>query len=206
MKVYLTDEKELIMEPCLKWAANPNILVAVKAFGLKATVQVIRYPAKSYLNLKEWTTYLKLAIMIVSHLPRSFLSGGRSASFCSASYHSQAISPKFSLFCQHLCVSYGKGLWYNLFLYKFIFVVFSLIIRSWVELCVCDCSLLLWQPHVDFGLKLGGADLMSIPGLYRIVQVNIFLIHHSDPWLVLLRNWFLRGKVWLIIVELFTLI
>lgn len=28
------------MEPSLKWAANPNITVAVKAFGLKATVQV----------------------------------------------------------------------------------------------------------------------------------------------------------------------
>lgn len=27
------------------------------------------------------------------------------------------------------------------------------------------------QPHVDFGLKLLGADVMSIPGLYRFVQV-----------------------------------
>lgn len=40
MKVYSTEEKELIMELSLKWAANPNILVAVKAFGLKATAQV----------------------------------------------------------------------------------------------------------------------------------------------------------------------
>lgn len=40
MKVFLTDEKELIMEPCIKWAGNPNVTVAVKAFGLKATVQV----------------------------------------------------------------------------------------------------------------------------------------------------------------------
>lgn len=40
MKVYLTDEKELIMEPSIKWAGNPNILIAVKAFGLKATIQV----------------------------------------------------------------------------------------------------------------------------------------------------------------------
>lgn len=40
MKVYVTDEKELIMEPSFKWAGNPNIIVAVKAFGLKATVQV----------------------------------------------------------------------------------------------------------------------------------------------------------------------
>ncbi|XVF35942.1 hypothetical protein REPUB_Repub19eG0015300 [Reevesia pubescens] len=64
MKVYVTDEKELIMEPSLKWAGNPNIIIAVKAFGLKATV----------------------------------------------------------------------------------------------------------QPHVDFGLKLLGADVMAIPGLYRFVQ------------------------------------
>lgn len=43
MKVYVTDDKELIMEPLVKWAGNPNILVAAKAFGLKATVQVISW-------------------------------------------------------------------------------------------------------------------------------------------------------------------
>ncbi|OIT38963.1 synaptotagmin-1 [Nicotiana attenuata] len=31
----------------------------------------------------------------------------------------------------------------------------------------------LCKPHVDFGLKLLGADLMSIPGLYRFVQETI---------------------------------
>lgn len=41
MKVYITGEKELIMELSLKWAGNPNITVAAKAFGLKATVQVL---------------------------------------------------------------------------------------------------------------------------------------------------------------------
>jgi hypothetical protein len=40
MKVYVTDEKELIMEPSIKWAGNPNVTIDVKAFGLKATVQV----------------------------------------------------------------------------------------------------------------------------------------------------------------------
>uniref|UniRef100_A0A7N2N0M0 Uncharacterized protein n=1 Tax=Quercus lobata TaxID=97700 RepID=A0A7N2N0M0_QUELO len=44
MKVYLTDEKVLIMEPSIKWAGNPNVTVAVKAFGLKATVQVFAAP------------------------------------------------------------------------------------------------------------------------------------------------------------------
>lgn len=29
------------MELALKWASNPNILVAAKAFGLQATVQVL---------------------------------------------------------------------------------------------------------------------------------------------------------------------
>lgn len=34
----------------------------------------------------------------------------------------------------------------------------------------------LLQPHVDFGLKLLGADLMAIPGLYVFVQVFSTLI------------------------------
>lgn len=38
--MYVTDEKELIMEPSVKWAGNPNITIVVKAFGLRATVQV----------------------------------------------------------------------------------------------------------------------------------------------------------------------
>jgi len=40
MKVYATDDKEIIMELSVKWAGNPNIIVVAKAFGLKATVQV----------------------------------------------------------------------------------------------------------------------------------------------------------------------
>ncbi len=40
MKVYDTNENEMILEPSFKFAGNPNIIIAVKAFGLKATVQV----------------------------------------------------------------------------------------------------------------------------------------------------------------------
>lgn len=39
--MYTTEEKELIMEPSMKWAGNPNITIAAKAFGLRATVQVL---------------------------------------------------------------------------------------------------------------------------------------------------------------------
>ncbi|GLT34969.1 hypothetical protein SLA2020_094560 [Shorea laevis] len=98
MKVYTTDEKEIIMEPTLKWAGNPNIIVAAKAFGLKATVQVV--------DLQVFAS------------PRITL---------------KPLVPAFPCFAK-ICVS------------------------------------LMEKPHVDFGLKLLGADAMSIPGLYRFIQ------------------------------------
>ncbi|XP_021755307.1 synaptotagmin-2-like [Chenopodium quinoa] len=98
MKVYTTEEKELIMEPALKWAGNPNIHVTVKAFGLKATVQVVD-------------------LQVFAH-PRITL---------------KPLVPAFPCFA-NIYVS------------------------------------LMEKPHVDFGLKLLGADAMAIPGLYRFVQ------------------------------------
>jgi hypothetical protein len=35
--IIINGENELIMELSMKWAGNPNIIVAVKAFGLRAT-------------------------------------------------------------------------------------------------------------------------------------------------------------------------
>ncbi|ONK80535.1 uncharacterized protein A4U43_C01F18910 [Asparagus officinalis] len=101
MKVYMTEEKELIMEPSLKWAGNPNVTVVVKAFGLKATAQLV--------DLQIFAA------------PRITL---------------KPLVPSFPCFAN--------------------------ILVSLME-----------KPHVDFGLKLLGADLMSIPGLYRFVQETI---------------------------------
>ncbi|XP_030469513.2 synaptotagmin-2-like isoform X1 [Syzygium oleosum] len=98
MKVCLTDEKELIMELSMKWAGNPNIIVAAKAFGLRATVQVVDLQV-----------------------------------FASPCITLKPLVPTFPCFAK-------------------IFVS------------------LMEKPHVDFGLKLLGADAMSIPGLYRFVQ------------------------------------
>ncbi|XP_057440446.1 synaptotagmin-2-like [Lotus japonicus] len=98
MKVYMTDEKELIMEPSIRWAGNPNVIIAAKAFGLKATIQVV-----------------DLQVFLA---PRITL---------------KPLVPAFPCFA-NIYVS------------------------------------LMEKPHVDFGLKLIGADLMSIPGLYRFVQ------------------------------------
>lgn len=101
MKVYTTDEQELIMEPIIKWAGNPNITIVVKAFGIKASVQVID--------------------LQVSALPRITL---------------KPLVPSFPCFAK--------------------------ILVSLME-----------KPHVDFGLKLLGADVMAIPGLYAFVQEMI---------------------------------
>ncbi|KAJ0969943.1 hypothetical protein J5N97_022820 [Dioscorea zingiberensis] len=101
MKVYTTDEKELIMEPLLKWAGNPNITVVVRSYGLKVTLQVVD--------------------LQVFAIPRITL---------------KPLVPTFPCFAS--------------------------ILVSLME-----------KPHVDFGLKLLGADVMSVPGLYRFVQETI---------------------------------
>ncbi|KGN61930.1 synaptotagmin-1 isoform X1 [Cucumis sativus] len=101
MKVYEMHENELILEPAIKWAGNPNIMVAIKAFGLKATVQMVD--------------------LQVFAIPRIIL---------------KPLVPSFPCFA-NISVS------------------------------------LMEKPHIDFGLKLMGVDLMSIPGLYTFVQERI---------------------------------
>ncbi|KAJ7265830.1 hypothetical protein O6H91_Y403100 [Diphasiastrum complanatum] len=98
VKVYDTQEQEMIIEPSLKWAGNPNIILAAKAYGLKATVQMVdlQFFATARVTLKPLVP---------------------------------------------------------------VFPCFSKIIVSLME-----------KPHVDFGLKLLGGDLMAIPGLYTFVQ------------------------------------
>ncbi|XP_020251091.1 synaptotagmin-2-like [Asparagus officinalis] len=118
MKAYETDEKELIMEPSLKWAGNPNIIVVVKAFGLKATLQVVD--------------------LQVFAIPRITL---------------KPLVPSFPCFAK--------------------------ILVSLME-----------KPHVDFGLKLLGADVMAVPGLYRFVQV--FCCHCLLNQTIVTNNWLMH--------------
>lgn len=98
MKVYDTKEREIIFEPSFKFAGNPNIIIAVKAFGLKATVQLVDVQA-----------------------------------FATARITLKHLVPMFPCFSK---------------------VVISLMDK----------------PHIDFGLKLLGGDVMAIPGLYGFVQ------------------------------------
>jgi len=41
-----------------------------------------------------------------------------------------------------------------------------------LELSFLNFFLNLMQPYVDFGLMVMGGDIMSIPGVYRLVQVQ----------------------------------
>lgn len=66
MKVYTTEEQELIMEPSLKWAGNPNILAVVKAYGLKASIQVCFIWQKKLSNLLYSPAYLIVPNLAIS--------------------------------------------------------------------------------------------------------------------------------------------
>ncbi|GJS94800.1 synaptotagmin-3 isoform X1 [Tanacetum coccineum] len=98
IKVYETNENQLVMEPAFKWAGNPNIIINVKISSLRIKIQLVD--------------------LQVFAVPRVTL---------------KPLVPSFPCF--------------------------SNVIVSLME-----------EPHVDFGLKVLGGDLMSIPGLYRLVQ------------------------------------
>lgn len=101
MKVYETNENQLVLEPAIRWAGNPNIVLAVKLMSAKIRFQLV--------DVQVFTN------------PRINL---------------KPLVPTFPCFAN---------------------IVVSLV----------------GQPHVDFGLKFLGGDLMSIPGLYRYVQETI---------------------------------
>ncbi|XP_071732928.1 synaptotagmin-3-like [Rutidosis leptorrhynchoides] len=98
VKTYETDENQLVMEPAIKWAGNPNIVITVYVSYFRIKIQL-----------------LDLQVFVV---PRITL---------------KPLVPTFPCF--------------------------SNIVVSLME-----------KPHVDFGLKVLGGDVMSIPGLYRLVQ------------------------------------
>ncbi|KAD2392718.1 hypothetical protein E3N88_39695 [Mikania micrantha] len=98
MKVYDTNENQLVMESAIKWAGNPNIVIAVKIWSLRIKIQLVD--------------------LQVFAIPRMTF---------------KPLVP--------------------------VFPCFSNVTVSLME-----------KPHVDFGLKIQGGDVMSIPGLYRLAQ------------------------------------
>ncbi|GAB4836442.1 Synaptotagmin-3, variant 2 [Ancistrocladus abbreviatus] len=101
MKTYETNENEVLMEPSIKWAGNPNIVLVVKLLSMRMKFQLVDFQvfATPQMRLKP----------LVPTLP-----------------------------------------------------CFANVVVSLIE-----------KPHVDFGLKVLGGDIMSIPGLYRFIQETI---------------------------------
>uniref|UniRef100_A0A2N9EQZ2 C2 domain-containing protein n=1 Tax=Fagus sylvatica TaxID=28930 RepID=A0A2N9EQZ2_FAGSY len=114
LKVYETNEKELVMEPAFRWAGNPNIVLGIKLLSLQITVQLV--------DLQIFAA------------PRIAL---------------KPLVPTFPCFAN---------------------IVVSLMEKNLPGMMVFPDHL---QPHVDFGMKILGGDIMSIPGLYRFVQETI---------------------------------
>ncbi|KAL8218257.1 hypothetical protein R6Q57_021630 [Mikania cordata] len=98
VKVCETNENQLVMEPAIKWAGNPNVVVGVKIYSLHIKIQLV-----------------DLQVFLV---PRVVL---------------KPLVPAFPCF--------------------------STVVVSLME-----------KPHVDFGLKVLGGDVMSIPSLYQFMQ------------------------------------
>ncbi|KAI4351406.1 hypothetical protein L6164_005775 [Bauhinia variegata] len=101
IKVFETNENEIVMEPVIKWAGNPDIVLALHLSSLRITVQLV--------DLQIFAA------------PRVFL---------------KPLVPAFPCFA-NVGVS------------------------------------LLEKPRIDFGMKILGGDIMSIPGVYRFVQETI---------------------------------
>ncbi|XP_010689952.2 synaptotagmin-3 isoform X1 [Beta vulgaris subsp. vulgaris] len=101
MKAYEMNDRQLVMEPAIRWAGNPNIVLAVKLMSTKIRIQLVDVQI-----------------------------------FADPRIHLKPLVPTFPCFAN---------------------VVVSL----------------MEKPHVDFGLKVLGGDIMSVPGLYRFVQETI---------------------------------
>ncbi|KAL5733508.1 hypothetical protein ACOSQ2_033200 [Xanthoceras sorbifolium] len=101
IRVYETNEKELVMAPVIKWAGNPNVVMVLKWLPLRITLQLV-----------------DLQVFVA---PRITL---------------KPLVPTFPCFAN--------------------------ILVSLME-----------RPHVDFGMKVLGGDIMSIPGLYQFIQKTI---------------------------------
>ncbi|KAK4430926.1 Synaptotagmin-3 [Sesamum alatum] len=101
MKVFETNERELVMEPAIRWAGNPNIIVAVTISSIQVKIQLV--------DLQVFAA------------PRVTL---------------KPLVPTIPCFA-NIVVSLMK------------------------------------KPHIDFGLKVLGGDIMSVPGLYRYIQETI---------------------------------
>ncbi|CAN1339191.1 SYT3 [Linum perenne] len=107
IKIFDTNENNLVLETAVRWAGNPNITLMLKFMSLPITVQV--------------RITLQLIDLQVFAEPRI------------------SLKPLVSTF-----------------------PCFANIVVSLMD-----------RPHVDFGLKISGGDIMSIPGLYRFVQETI---------------------------------
>lgn len=64
LRVRETNEKELVMEPAIRWAGNPNIVLVLKLLSLRITVQVRKAVKSNQLqNYESFFYYVSLCII-----------------------------------------------------------------------------------------------------------------------------------------------
>ncbi|CAA2991259.1 synaptotagmin-3-like isoform X1 [Olea europaea subsp. europaea] len=132
LKVFETNERELVMEPAFKWAGNPNIIVTLTISSVQVTVQLV--------DLQVFATPLITLKPLVHTIP------------CFANIVVSLLEKVSKLFSR-----------LNLPFFPYSSV-------NWRNLLFSLNHLLFVQPHIDFGIKVLGGDIMSIPGLYQYIQ------------------------------------
>ncbi|KAJ6909332.1 LOW QUALITY PROTEIN: synaptotagmin-3-like isoform X1 [Populus alba x Populus x berolinensis] len=136
LKVYETNEKDLVMEPAIRWAGNPNIVLVLKLMSLQVTVQS-----------QEAQSFFRKLVLLVDFILLKKMHG----SHCTDNASLQLVDLQ-------------------------IFAAPRVALKPLVPTFPCFANIvvsLMERPHVDFGLKILGGDVMSIPGLYRLVQEMI---------------------------------
>lgn len=109
LKVYETNENELVMEPAFRWAGNPNIVLVLKLLSLRITIQVRN--EDTILERKNLFIYMLLHLMhYFQNTDLCLFSVSGFASICSATGNFKASRADFSMFCKHCGVFIGEGL------------------------------------------------------------------------------------------------
>ncbi|KAF3433954.1 hypothetical protein FNV43_RR25057 [Rhamnella rubrinervis] len=135
LKVYDTNEKEIVLETAIRWAGNPNIVLLIKLFSTN-------YSSGQKSLIDEFITneFVVLSLYKLDH----------------------CVLKIDSLCFQLVDLQIHAALRISLKPLVPTFPCFTNVVVSLME-----------KPDVDFGMKILGGDIMSVPGLYRYVQETI---------------------------------
>ncbi|KAL0426406.1 UNVERIFIED_CONTAM: Synaptotagmin-3 [Sesamum latifolium] len=163
LKTQESKENELVLDLSIRWAGNADIVLAIKLLCLQLTVQS-----------HSLTFARKLLEVLLSKKERQMVDIQASAAVRMVLRPFVPTFPCFSSIAVSLMEKVNNS---NISGSRFL-------ISSEELLYSLDILFARLQPKIDFGLRVMGGDIMSIPGLYQLVQVpfrTFSLLPSSSP-------------------------